>query len=244
MRDSLLTTCIHWSTLYCVLDDLLGLHREKKHTKKLLMVCCSFLPYLETEVECCQLRQIHIREQGICWNKTCGEHVMLGGSIKRTRWLVAIVALPMGLQTSSSPSVLPLTPPLGSPCSVQQLVVSIYIQSLHSVSFSLLQSLSCISFRHEQFWINIFEMGGWLHHQPKSTHGGTHSSSCICSRGWPCWASVGEEVLGPVKALCPSVGTCHCGEAGVCGWLRNYPCRSSRKGGWDGGLGGGKTFEM
>jgi hypothetical protein len=24
-----------------------------------------------------------------------------------------------------------------------------------------------------------------LHHQPKSTHGGTHGSSCICSRGWP-----------------------------------------------------------
>ena len=25
----------------------------------------------------------------------------------------------------------------------------------------------------------------------------------ICSRGWPNWSSMGGEVLGPVKALCP-----------------------------------------
>jgi len=25
-----------------------------------------------------------------------------------------------------------------------------------------------------------------LNHHPKSTHGQTHGSSCICSRGWPC----------------------------------------------------------
>jgi hypothetical protein len=25
-----------------------------------------------------------------------------------------------------------------------------------------------------------------LNHQPKKTHGGTHGSSCICSKGWPC----------------------------------------------------------
>ena len=31
-----------------------------------------------------------------------------------------------------------------------------------------------------------------LSHQPRSTHG----SSYICSRGWPCQASVGGEVLG------------------------------------------------
>jgi hypothetical protein len=24
-----------------------------------------------------------------------------------------------------------------------------------------------------------------LNHQPKSKHGGTHGSSCICCRGWP-----------------------------------------------------------
>jgi hypothetical protein len=33
--------------------------------------------------------------------------------------LVGIVDLPMGLQTPSAPSVLPLTPPLGTPCSAQ-----------------------------------------------------------------------------------------------------------------------------
>ena len=32
-------------------------------------------------------------------------------------WLVDIVVLPMGLQTTSAPSVLPLTPPLESPFS-------------------------------------------------------------------------------------------------------------------------------
>ena len=36
-------------------------------------------------------------------------------------WLVDIVVLPMGLQTPSSPSVLPLTPSLRSQCSVQGL---------------------------------------------------------------------------------------------------------------------------
>jgi hypothetical protein len=30
-----------------------------------------------------------------------------------------------------------------------------------------------------------------LNNQPKSTHGGTHGSSCICSRGWPCQSSMG-----------------------------------------------------
>jgi hypothetical protein len=34
-------------------------------------------------------------------------------------WLVDIVVLPMGLQTPSTPSVLSLTPLLGTPCLVQ-----------------------------------------------------------------------------------------------------------------------------
>ncbi|EDM10302.1 RGD1560158 (predicted), isoform CRA_a [Rattus norvegicus] len=34
-------------------------------------------------------------------------------------WLVDTVVLSMGLQTPSAPSVFSLTPPLGSPCSVQ-----------------------------------------------------------------------------------------------------------------------------
>jgi hypothetical protein len=42
-------------------------------------------------------------------------------------WLVDIVDLPMELQTPSTPSVLPLTPPSGSPCSVQWMAVSICI---------------------------------------------------------------------------------------------------------------------
>jgi hypothetical protein len=54
---------------------------------------------------------------------------------------------------------------------------------------------------------NQYPQGSWgLNHQPKSTHGGTHGSSHICSRGWPCWTSMGGEALGPEKAQCPSVG--------------------------------------
>ena len=47
-----------------------------------------------------------------------------------------------------------------------------------------------------------------LNHQPKSTYGGTHVSSCTCSRGLPYLASMWEEALGPVEAWCPSVGEC------------------------------------
>ena len=41
--------------------------------------------------------------------------------------LVDIVVLPMGLQTPSAPSVLSLTPPLGSPCSFRWLASSILL---------------------------------------------------------------------------------------------------------------------
>jgi hypothetical protein len=40
----------------------------------------------------------------------------------------------------------------------------------------------------------------------KVKHGGIHGSSCICSRGWTCWTSMGGAALGPVKAGRPSVG--------------------------------------
>jgi hypothetical protein len=53
--------------------------------------------------------------------------------------------------------------------------------------------------------------------QSKKTHGGTHDSSCICSRGWPCWSSMGEEALSPVKVLCLSIGECQAQEARVGG---------------------------
>ena len=77
-----------------------------------------------------------------------------------------------------------------------------------------------------------------LNHQPKSAHGGTHASRCICTRGWPCRASVGGKALGSVKAQCPGVGECQDREGGVCGLV-------SREG--EGGIGKpGKviTFKM
>ena len=52
----------------------------------------------------------------------------------------------------------------------------------------------------------------------KGYKSGTHGSRCICSRGWPSWSSMEEEVLGPVKALFSSVGECQGPLAGVDGW--------------------------
>jgi hypothetical protein len=67
-------------------------------------------------------------------------------------------------------------------------------------------------------WTNLYPQSSQgLNHQPKSTHGGTHGSSCICSRGWPSQSSMWGEVLCPGKALCPSVGECQGQEAGVGG---------------------------
>jgi hypothetical protein len=39
----------------------------------------------------------------------------------------------------------------------------------------------------------------------------------IDSREWPSWSSMGGEVFGPVKALCPSRGKCQGEEVGVGG---------------------------
>jgi hypothetical protein len=47
------------------------------------------------------------------------------------------VAFPMGLQTPSAPSVLSLTPPLGTPCSVQWLAVSIQLCICKALTGSL-----------------------------------------------------------------------------------------------------------
>jgi hypothetical protein len=52
-----------------------------------------------------------------------------------------------------------------------------------------------------------------LNHQRKSTHGGTHGSSCICSRGWPCGTPRRGEALGHVKDS--SVGGSQEREVGV-----------------------------
>jgi len=57
-----------------------------------------------------------------------------------------------------------------------------------------------------------------LNHHPKTTHGQTHGSSCIC-RGWPCWVPMGGEALGPVKAGPPSVGECQGRKAERGGWM-------------------------
>jgi hypothetical protein len=44
-------------------------------------------------------------------------------------------------------------------------------------------------------------------------------------------ASVGEEAISPVKAWCPSVGECECGEAGMGEWLGEHPHIEVRWGG-------------
>jgi hypothetical protein len=46
-------------------------------------------------------------------------------------------------------------------------------------------------------WISLLQAG---------EGGGLQPPSYICSRGWPSGSSMVEEVLGPVKALCPSIG--------------------------------------
>jgi hypothetical protein len=48
MKDSSLATFMYWPALHYIIElHLSGLHREKR-TKKLLVVCCSFLQLLQT----------------------------------------------------------------------------------------------------------------------------------------------------------------------------------------------------
>jgi hypothetical protein len=63
--------------------------------------------------------------------------------------------------------------------------------------------------------ISINQSSQGLKHQSRSTHGGTHGSSHICSRGWPYRASTGKEAFGPVMVGCPIVGGCLGGVVGV-----------------------------
>jgi hypothetical protein len=58
------------------------------------------------------------------------------------------------------------------------------------------------------------------------TKEGTHGSSCICSREWPCWTSVGGMALGLGKSRCPSVGKCQGGKVEVVEWVWVHPPRS------------------
>jgi hypothetical protein len=66
-------------------------------------------------------------------------------------------------------------------------------------------------FSTEEYWIAKKHL--------KSTNGGTHGSSCICSRAWLSQALMGEEVLGPVKARSPSVWECKDRDLGVGQWV-------------------------
>ena len=78
---------------------------------------------------------------------------------------------------------------------------------------------ACSSKRGTTIWTNQYPQSSYgLNHQPKSTHGGTDGSSCICSRRWACWTSMGGETLVPVKAWCPSVEEYQDREASA-GWL-------------------------
>jgi hypothetical protein len=54
-----------------------------------------------------------------------------------------------------------------------------------------------------------------LNHQAKSRHGGTHDSSCKCSRGWPYLTSMEGGTLVPMETQCPSPGECQGGKVGV-----------------------------
>ena len=67
-----------------------------------------------------------------------------------------------------------------------------------------------------------------LDHRSKGTHGGTHGSSHICGRGWPCWTSVGGEALGPEGVQCPSIGECQGERMGE--WVEEHPHRGRGKG--------------
>jgi hypothetical protein len=57
-----------------------------------------------------------------------------------------------------------------------------------------------------------------LNHQPKSTHGETQGSSCICSKGLTYLAPMGGEALSPVDAQCPSVVEFQGSEVGADRW--------------------------
>jgi hypothetical protein len=73
-----------------------------------------------------------------------------------------------------------------------------------------------------------------VNHQPKSTHGWTHDSSSICSRGWPFGTLRRGEALGPKSARFSSVVECQNREVGVVGLV------SRGWGVWDRGIFGGQ----
>ena len=82
-----------------------------------------------------------------------------------------------------------------------------------------------------------------LNHQSKKMHGGTHVSSCICSRGWPSQSSFGGEAFGPMRVQCTSIGEWQGQEAGV-GGLVSKERREKHRVLLEGKPGKGITFEM
>jgi hypothetical protein len=76
------------------------------------------------------------------------------------------------------------------------------------------------------------------------TYGGTHISSSICSREWPCWSRVGGEALGPMKTLCLSIGELAPGTGSRSGWVGKQGERGGDREVSEGKLGKGIAFEM
>uniref|UniRef100_UPI00402B7EF4 uncharacterized protein LOC143313154 n=1 Tax=Arvicanthis niloticus TaxID=61156 RepID=UPI00402B7EF4 len=79
------------------------------------------------------------------------------------------------------------------------------LRELHWGSLSAQKRMECQAQGRTTISTNQTPQGSQgLNHQPKSTHGGTCGSSCICNRGWPCQTSTGGEALGPVEIFLAS----------------------------------------
>jgi len=73
-----------------------------------------------------------------------------------------------------------------------------------------------------------------LNQHRKNTLGQTHDSSCILSRGWPCWAPMGGESL-ILPTLNPHPHTVKVDiragrQEGVGGWMEEHPHRRKERG--------------
>ena len=69
--------------------------------------------------------------------------------------------------------------------------------------------------RTNKMWTNKYPQSSQgLNHQLKTTHGGIHGFSHICSRVWPHETLMRGDPLGPVKAQCSSVREFQDREAG------------------------------
>jgi hypothetical protein len=81
MKNSLLTTSMYWSALYCAVElRLLGFHREK-HTKNFWWCAAVSWCFMRLALaEWCQLRQVHVLRQDFVEDTWCFE------GINRTSW--------------------------------------------------------------------------------------------------------------------------------------------------------------